>query len=223
MIVINAPMGAKGHQIGRLLASCDNVAWYDTQTNGVHPWMPYIEKELHGKDMNFTKYHWNRRFSNGLTVPPVLDMAERQGLSTGSYDALKEGILRVLPKHLLYALHGPLDKSKAFFKDAKHIVVIPKDMAKLLARYCQTSAKYYVNPAEPTKTFYDLYEGNYMLMLEHLQRVVDNYSRFATEDDVIIAEPEKFFVEENFIKVCDKFELEFNKEKFDKVINFLKA
>lgn len=223
MIVINAPMGAKGHQMGRLLASCDNVAWYDTQANGVHPWMPYIEKELYGVDNHFTKYHWNRRFSNGLTVPPVLDMAERQGLSTGSYDALKEAILGVLPKHLLYALHGPLDKSKAFFKDAKHVVVIPKDMAKLLARYCQTSAKYYVNPAEPTKTFYDLYEGNYMLMLEHLQRVVDNYSRFATEDDVIVAEPEKFFVEENFRKVCDKFELEFNKEKFDKVINFLKA
>lgn len=223
MIVINAPMGAKGHQIGRLLASCDNVAWYDNRANGEHPWMPYIEKELYGVDNHFTKYHWNRHFKDGTKVAPVLDMAERQGLSTGSYDALKGTIEQVQPKHLLYALHGPLDKSKALFKDAKHVVVVPKDMARLLARYCQTSAKYYVDPEKPTKTFYDLYEGKYMLMLEHLERVVDNYSRFATEDDVIVTEPEKFFVEDNFKKVCEKFELEFNKEKFDKVINFLKA
>ena len=163
MIVINAPMVAKGHQIGRLLASCDNVAWYNNQANGEHPWLPYME--MYGKDLNFTKYHWNRCFKDGTKVDPVLDMAERQGLSTGSYDALKGPIERVQPKHLLYALHGPLDKSKSFFKDAKHVVVVPKDMARLLARYCQTSAKYYVNPAEPTKTFYDLYEGKYMLCL----------------------------------------------------------
>ena len=37
MIVINAPMGAKGHQIGRLIASCDNVAWYNNRKNGEHP------------------------------------------------------------------------------------------------------------------------------------------------------------------------------------------
>ena len=87
MIVINAPMGAKGHQMGRLLASCDNVAWYNTKGNGEHPWLPYTE--MYGKDLNFTKYHWNRCFKNGTKVIPVLDMAERQGLSTGSYDALK--------------------------------------------------------------------------------------------------------------------------------------
>ena len=67
MIVINAPMGAKGHQIGRLLASCDNVAWYNNQANGEHP-DAYIEKELYGVDNHFTKYHWNRHFKDGTKV-----------------------------------------------------------------------------------------------------------------------------------------------------------
>lgn len=221
MIIINAPMGAKGHQIGRLLASCDNVAWYNTEANGEHPWMPYKENALYGTDKNFTIYHWNRRFKDGLTVPPVLDMAERQGLCTGKYDALKGPIEQVQPKHLLYTLHGALDKSKAFFEGAKHIVVIPKDMARLLARYCQTSAKYYVNPENPNKTFFDLYEGKYMNILEHLERCVDNYSRFASEEDVIVSDPDKLFIEDNFKMVCDKFELTFNKENYDKVISFI--
>ena len=34
MIVISAPMGAKGHQLGRLLASSDDVAWYNHEANG---------------------------------------------------------------------------------------------------------------------------------------------------------------------------------------------
>ena len=223
MIVISAPMGAKGHQVGRLLASSDDVVWYNNVANGEHPWQPYVEKELYGIDANFTKFHWNRRFKDGLSIPPVLDMAERQGLYTGKYEALKGPIEQFQPKHLMYALHGPLDKTKAFFEGAKHIVIIPKDKARLLARYCQTSAKYYVNPEEKSKTFYDLFEGNYMNMLEHLERVIDNYSRFVSEDDIIITDPDKFFTEENFKKVCNKFELSFNKTNFDKVLNFLKS
>jgi hypothetical protein len=229
LIVISAPMGAKGHQIGRLLASCDNVQWYNHSANGTEPWKPYRENHLHGTDNNFTIYHWNRRFNgskgHGLdeyTVPPVLDMANRQTQRTGKYEPINDWKQRVSPSNLMYALHGPLDKTKEFFGPAKHIVVIPKDMSRLLARFCQTSAKYYVDPENPDKTFFDLYEGNYMNMLEHLERVVDNYSRNVTEEDVIITDPDKFFVEENFQKVCDKFNLTFNDDNFDKVIKFIR-
>ena len=58
-------------------------------------------------------------------------------------------------------------------------------MARLLARYwSQTSAQYYVNPEQSIKHFM-IYEGKYMSLLEHLERVVDNY-RFATQDDAIV-------------------------------------
>ena len=37
IIVVNALMGSKGHQIARLIASCSNVRWYDHHWNGANP------------------------------------------------------------------------------------------------------------------------------------------------------------------------------------------
>ena len=76
IIVINVNMGSKGHQIGRLISSCDNVAWYDHRGNGAHPWLPcsgILNAEL-------SKFHYDRRFADNTTVPPVLDYARRSGL-----------------------------------------------------------------------------------------------------------------------------------------------
>ena len=39
IIVINVNMGSKGHQIGRLISTCDNIAWYDHADNGEQPWL----------------------------------------------------------------------------------------------------------------------------------------------------------------------------------------
>ena len=51
IIVINANMGSKGHQIGRLIASCSNVRWYDHKWNGPTPWEPcsHILNHEHSK------------------------------------------------------------------------------------------------------------------------------------------------------------------------------
>ena len=223
MIVISAPMGAKGHQLGRLLASSDDVAWYNHEANGEHPWVPYKENYLYGTDANFTPFHWNRRFKGSIgqgfdefTVPPVLDMAEKQGQSTGSFEPLNEWNKRVSPKHLLYALHGPLNKTKQFMEGAKHVIVIPHDITELFVRYLETSAKYYIDPTKKDKTYLE-YFGSERAILEHLKRVVDNYSRFATQNDCIIVEVDRLMLEDNFIKMCNKLDIGFNKENYDKV------
>ena len=38
VIVINVNMGSMGHRVGRLIASCTNILWYDHKGNGVVPW-----------------------------------------------------------------------------------------------------------------------------------------------------------------------------------------
>ena len=68
IIVINALMRSKGHQIARLIASCSNVRWYDHHWNGANPWEPCS----HILNHELSKYHFDRRFSDNSTLPPVL-------------------------------------------------------------------------------------------------------------------------------------------------------
>ena len=57
IIVVNALMGSKGHQIARLIASCSNVRWYDHHWNGTNPWEPCS----HILNHEYSKYHFDRR------------------------------------------------------------------------------------------------------------------------------------------------------------------
>jgi len=106
-IIINAPFGARGHQLGRLLCSCDNVLWYDHFKNGSQPWLPSF-----GLGKTFSKYHFTRRFEGayGLgtdehTVPPVLERAAATGSEQRPVELLKDWANKVYPNKLVLVLH----------------------------------------------------------------------------------------------------------------------
>ena len=132
IIVINVNMASKGHQIGRLISSCDNVLWYNHKDNGEHPWLPcdgILNSELN-------KFHFDRRFSDSSTIPAVLDFARRSGLSEDtniSYDMCQNG------QNIVYVTHSNLDESREFFK-GRHIVILDKNYD----RFMKTSWNYKV-------------------------------------------------------------------------------
>ena len=130
IIVINVNMASKGHQIGRLLASCSNVLWYNHEGNGSVPWEPcngILNAEL-------SKFHYDRRFADNTTIPPVLDYARRSNLPETpelSYDRCEDG------QYLMYVTHSDLDESREYF-NGKHVVVLNKDPT----RFFETSLNF---------------------------------------------------------------------------------
>lgn len=131
IIVINVLMASKGHQIGRLVASCSNVVWYDAPTNGEHPWLP-CNGILNDK---LGQFHFDRRFKDDTTIPPVLDYARRSEYPNErpelNFDKCKDG------EKLIYVTHSNLDEAKDYFK-GKHLVVLDKSEE----RFFETSWNY---------------------------------------------------------------------------------
>jgi len=222
-IAICFPMGAKGHIAGRLLASCNNVAWYNHVRNGSQPWLPYDDEER--KD--FTPFHFNRRFygakGNGVcdkTVPPVLDMAKKNGYKKENYQDIIDWKQKLFPNNLLYPLHSDLDKAHNFFINSKFLVILPTDIDALVDRFMKTTAKYFVNSRDKTYTFLDHYE-NVDNVKTALEEKIQNFKDNILETDVVINNVDELLNFNFFKDVCNKLDLQTNYDNYKKVKRFV--
>ena len=229
IIVISFPIGASGHKAGRLLASSEDVAWYNHFPNGTYPWEPYIENELYGVDDGFTPFHWNRRFAGAFgqgvcehTVPPVLDYAERNGVESAPASDIAKWKRKLYPQHLMYAVHGDLAKSKKFFTPAKHLIIIPKDIDALLERVMQTTAKYYYSSGNKTVSFEDYY-GSKTAIKDVLVKTVKNLQDNVESTDVVIQDVVELYDENRFRAVTEHLSIKYNKTPYNRVLNLFKS
>jgi hypothetical protein len=199
-------MASKGHQIGRLLASCSNVLWYNHEGNGSVPWEPcngILNAEL-------SKFHYDRRFADNTTIPPVLDYARRSNLPETpelSYDRCEDG------QYLMYVTHSDLDESREYF-NGKHVVVLNKDPT----RFFETSLNFRVGKTKSLiSELYTNEEAESMLT-----NTLTNYETNITTEDFGIDSIADLFDVNNFKSLCEKFNLIFNEDRYNKVIEFLK-
>ena len=229
-IVINFPPGAKGHIASRLIASCDNVIWYNHFKNGNYPWEPYNDI-----DINFTPFHFTRKFSGAehagvcdKTITPVLDIAEKNNISYN-----KENIdiwkAKLYPTNFVYPLHSELDKSKKFFCPAKHLVIIPKNIDHLVERFMNTTFNYFVSSNDKNKTYKHVYEEKskqknisvYNLVKEDLTKIIQNYNTYIDDNDYVLDDVNKMLLEENFQSICNFLDIKFNKHNYQKTKQFI--
>ena len=208
IIVINVNMASKGHQIGRLIASCDNVLWYNHKDNGEYPWLPC--EGILNSELN--KFHFDRRFADNSTIPPALDFARRSGLEEEcpdiSYARCQNG------QNLLYVTHSNLDEARDYFK-GKHLVVLNKDSA----RFMETSWKFRVGKTK--KLISELYTEEEIETL--LSNTLENYREHANSDDFVIGSIDDLLDADYFNILCERFNLIFNENEYKKVKYFLET
>lgn len=229
-ITVNFPMGSGGHIAGRLLCTCNNVAWYDHKTNGPYPWEPFDTTY----NENFSLLHYDKRFKNAIgigicseTIPPVLDMAEKQGMlySKSDIELWKE---KLYPKNFVYTLHADLKKVKEFFAPAKHFIIIPEDIDLLVERWKNSTRKYYVSPKNKKYLFEHLYKDKAKelgttfdkCLKADLTAQIENYKNNIDENDVVVEEVKQLFDQDYFKDVCSKLNLEFNQEEWKLTVDF---
>jgi len=208
IIVINVNMASKGHQIGRLISSCDNVLWYNHKDNGEHPWLPcdgILNSELN-------KFHFDRRFDDNTTIPPALDFARRSGFTEEypdiSYDRCQDG------QNLLYITHSKLDEARDYFK-GKHIVVLDKNPE----RFFETSWNYKVGRTK--ERINRLYTEEQIVSM--LSSTLENYREHMNSDDFVIGSIDDLLDEDYFNILCERFNLIFNEDEYNKVKEFLET
>lgn len=234
-IVINFPPGSTGHLAGRLIATCDNVAWYNHECNGSDPWDSYQYV-----DLNFTPFHFNRRFFdpneqeiNDLTtsIVSVLDVAKRNERSI-SYEKQKFFInhwkKKLWPKNFIYPLHSNLEESFDLFNPMKRLVIIPNDIDRLFNRYMRTTAKYFVNSKNKKYTFRDYYKDRITnsekfedLIRQDLDHKIKNYKDNVLDTDFIVEDGSDLLDQDKFVELCKYFDLEFNQRGFDNMLKFV--
>tara|TARA_B100000809_G_C15047202_1_gene497673 strand:- start:445 stop:1104 length:660 start_codon:yes stop_codon:yes gene_type:complete len=214
IIVVNANMGSKAHQIGRLIATCTNVLWYNHKDNGKHPWLPcdgILNSELN-------KFHFDRRFNDNTTIPPVLDYARRSNLPEKpelSYERnCCPGLRCQNGDNLIYVTHSNLDEARDYFK-GKHIVVLDKNYD----RFMETSWNYKVGKTK--KLISELYTEKEVEIL--LSDTLENYTEHMNSDDFVISSIDDLFNIDTFVLMCDKFNLIFNEDEYNKVKEFMET
>jgi len=203
VIVINVNMASKGHESGRLVSSCSNITWYDHPGNGNNPWEPcnnILNAELSG-------FHYDRRFADNSTIPPVLDFSRRSGLP-------ERPVIEYKDRLLTYITHSYLDESREYF-NGKHLVVLHKD----LDRFMNTSWKFRVGKTK--RLVSELYTEEQIV--EMLNSIYDNYKDNITEDDFVIESIDELFDQDIFKNMCNKLELEFNEDRYIQVKRFINA
>jgi hypothetical protein len=227
-IVVNFPQGSGGHIIGRLIASCNNVQWYNHEANGAEPWQRYTFDE------KFTPFHFSRRFAGAdrkgygtNSIPPVLDLASKNGINTTFEEQqliIREWKEALAPNYFVYTLHADLARSHKLFHPAHHIVVIP-DIDMLVERYMKTSANYYINTQQKETTYLDYYskQGNCVedAVRADLQINIDNYKDNLLETDFVVTHYKQLLDQSVFIKMCDQFNLTFNEHRYNDVKAFV--
>jgi len=211
IIVVNVNPGSKGHQIGRLISTCDNILWYDHETNGTHPWEPcsnILNSEI-------SRFHYERRFADNTTVIPVLDYARRIGLPDTpelSYDRCQDG------DNLLYVIHSKLDESRDYFK-GQHVVVLNNDPE----RFFRTTWNFRGGKGhgKNKKLVSDMFTKEEVVT--GLTENVNNYRNNINSDDFVIDSADELFDMDNFKSMCEKFGLIFNEQAYKRTIKFLRS
>jgi len=232
IIPITFVPGAKGHQIGRLISSCDNVIWFNHFKNGDRPWLPAMGMEMG----NISKFHFDRRFRGAVgqgideyTVPPVLDMAERNQYDLDETQAMNLWSKKLDPFYFVYPLHSRLDASKQLFKQAKHLVVLSDNIENLVQRFIKTTANFVYSYSDPKKrTFYEYFKDldldtDYTdWVRQYVISLLDNYKSNLDENDFVIDDIQQLLDQSFFENLCDHFDLEFNEQNYSKVKEFVK-
>jgi len=206
VIVINVNMGSMGHRVGRLIASCTNILWYDHKGNGVVPWETCSEI----LNADIAKFHYDRRFADLSTIPPVLDYARRSGLPEMPeipYDRCQDG------QYLTYVTHSDLDESRKYFK-GKHVVVLNKD----IDRFFETSWKFRVGKTRQLVS--EMYTKEEVESI--LTNTLANYEMNINPNDFVINSVDDLLDMDTFKLLCEKFNLTFNEYRYNKVRDVFK-
>ena len=212
-IVINAPMAAKVHQLGRLVASCDNVVWYDYPKNGKTPWEYYNDV-----DVKFTKYHFNRRFKGATGKGLCSKTIDRVGSKTNNsiehqQQHIQEWSKRLSPNMFVYPHHESVLLSRQIFTNSKEIFIIP-DLDSCVDRFMETSIHYFVDPQDKEFTYGDLFLNNKEWVRKHLQSKIKDLKDNVNKDVFVVYNVLDMLEENNFKKLCEHIELDFNLECF---------
>lgn len=225
IITINFPQGCGGHIAGRILASSEDVAWYNHDQNGDNPW------DLYTADLLFSKLHFTRRFVTDTIdggVPPVLDMAEKKGVPY-SRESLDPWLQMTSPKNILYPLHCDLPRTRRFFQSEKHLVIIPYNIDKLVEQWMRSSRFYFVSTNDKSFLYDDLYkqisiERNKSVeecVKEDLEKQVEQYKKDIIPKDVLINDVGEMFDPVNCESIMERLGLKFNLERFLKVMELV--
>lgn len=225
LIIINAPFGARGHQVGRLLSSCNNVLWFDHFKNGSQPWFPSL-----GLGRTFSKYHYTRRFEGAYgigtddkTFPPVLERARATKSNPYPIDKISNWSEKIYPNYVTVVLHDDLKETKKLFPKAKHVIIKPDNIPEIITRLNTVGADYRWGK-EPHETLRYAFTKDGKSFEENmhveLERIVTSYNN-ADEHDIVINSAKEILNEDFFKTICTKFNLTFNQEAYKKVYNFV--
>lgn len=215
-ITINFPNGARGHQLGRLIATCDNVVWYDYEGNGVDPWILYNEP-----DPRFTKFHYNRRFKGatgkGVCEKTIIPVGSKSKVPLEEQkNIINDWKTKLNPNNFIYTLHEPVDVVRDIFGKQKEIFIIP-DIDFLYDRFMQTSYYYFVDPTNKEFTLGDKLEHSETKIRDFLHSKICDLENNITENTFVIKDVSDMLIEKNFLKLCNHFNLDFNFDGFTAV------
>ena len=219
-IVINAPMGAKAHQLGRLIASCNDVVWYDHVRNGNNPWEPYNDV-----DVMFTKFHFNRRFygskSKGICdkmIPPV--GSKTKELLEKQQEDIRHWCKKLYPNKFVYPVHDEVSMIRKIFNTNREVFIIP-DLEKCFERWMKTSINYFVFAEHKDYTYGDLFSYNKKHIKMHLESAIQNLKDNVNKNVFVVNDVEDMLDEKNFKKLCKHLKLDFNLDSFTAVKNMI--
>jgi len=215
-ITINAPMGAKAHQLGRLIASCDNVLWYNYKGNGTNPWEFYNEK-----DAGFTKFHFNRRFAgatgHGVCSKTIIPIGSKNDAPINEQcSIINMWCETISPKNFVYPLHEPVKLTRKIFLNSKEIFIIP-DLDIVFERFMKTSYHYFISGEKKDTTIGKQFNYDTTAIKESLKNKIidlkDNYNK----NVYVVNDVKDMLDKTKFKELCKHFDLDFNLECFTAV------
>ena len=219
-IVLNAPMGAKVHQLGRLIASCSNVVWYNHDKNGNNPWNAYTADE------KFTPFHFNRRFAGASESGFCKNSLYKIGVNNNkSLEEQAEYIGTwnnyIAPNYFVYPTHEPVEVCRQVFKYSKEVFIIP-DVDACVDRFMQTSINYFVSASDKSYTFGDMFFNSKENVRKHIQSKCNNLEQSLNSNVYVVEDVNTLKDKDTFKKMCKFLELDFN-DNYYNVVEFINA
>jgi hypothetical protein len=215
-ITINFPNGAGGHQLGRLIATCNNVVWYDYEGNGVAPWILYKQS-----DPRFSKFHFNRRFKgaigNGVCEKTIIPVGSKSNLNLQNQKKIiHEWKEKLVPNNFVYTLHEPVDIVRNIFGTHKEVFIIP-DIEFLYERFMKTSYYYFIDPKDKLYTMGDKLGHDKNKIYDFLQDKISQLENNITQNTFVVNNVKDMLDETKFQELCKHFDLDFNLDRFTAV------
>jgi len=219
-IVINAPMGAKAHQLGRLIASCSDVVWYGHKQNGIYPWKPYTA------DKNFTHFHFNRRFAGASEKGFCENSLYKIGINNNNSlpeqaQYINEWSNKISPDYLVYPTHETVEVCRQVFKNSKEVFIIP-DIDACVERFMKTTSKYFVSSSDKSYTFGDMFLNNKENVRKHIQSKCNNLEQNLDSNVYVVKDVNTLKEKDTFVEMCQFLEIKFT-EDYYKVVDFINA